>query len=37
MGPQKSNSKTEEFNFFLAFCAANLQFCTEIKPKKSQK
>jgi len=30
MGPQNSLNKANKYAFFLAFCAANLQFCNEI-------
>lgn len=33
MGPQKSKTKAKISAFFLAFCAANLQLCTELHEK----
>jgi hypothetical protein len=30
MGPQKNKAKAKISAFFLAFCAANLQFCIEL-------
>jgi hypothetical protein len=37
MGPQKSKPNMQKFAFFLAFCAANLQLCSELDSNFSQK